>query len=265
MQNILRFFIRYRMVLSLLLLQSLGLSLTYARSLAHENLFWSNVLERQAQWRGWLHSWEAYLNLRHENDVLIAELAKVRSAQEPDTTRPQPQAYEEFGFDMIPGRLMFISHNSASPWGLIDIGSDAGLTPPFAVLGTKGIIGIAYETSEHYTRVTPLSHPSMRISASAERTGHFGTLQWHSANSRYAELVDVAFEAQLKKGDRIVTDARSELFPAGWLIGTIERVEVDSTQFTQTALVRLAADLNRQQGVMAAFNIRKAERDSIAP
>ena len=75
-----------------------------------------------------------------------------------------------------------------------------------------------------------------------------------------------ALKAQgVKKGDRIVTDARSELFPAGWLIGTIEQVEVDSTQFTQTALVRLAADLNRQQGVMAAFNIRKAERDSIAP
>ncbi len=56
MQNILRFFIRYRMVLSLLLLQAMGLSLTYARSLAHENLFWANVLERQAQWRGWMHS-----------------------------------------------------------------------------------------------------------------------------------------------------------------------------------------------------------------
>jgi cell shape-determining protein MreC len=80
-----------------------------------------------------------------------------------------------------------------------------------------------------------------------------------------AELVDVAYDAQLKPGDRIVTDARSELFPAGWLIGTIAEVTVDSTQFTQTALVRLAADLNRQQGIMAAFNVRKVERDSIAP
>jgi rod shape-determining protein MreC len=265
MQNILRFFIRYRMVLSLLLLQAMGLSLTYARSLAHENLFWANVLERQAQWRGWMHSWEAYLDLRQENDVLVAELAKIRSSQEPDTTRPKVESYEEFGFDMVPGRLMFISHNAASPWGLIDIGSDAGLTPPFAVLGTKGIIGIAYETSAHYSRVTPLSHPSMRISASVERTGHFGTLQWHSGTTRLAELVDVAYDAQLKPGDRIVTDARSELFPAGWLIGTIAEVTVDSTQFTQTALVRLAADLNRQQGIMAAFNVRKVERDSIAP
>ena len=60
------------MVLSLLLLQTLGLSLTYARSLAHENLYWAQVLERQAQWRGWLNGWETYLNLREENSALIA-------------------------------------------------------------------------------------------------------------------------------------------------------------------------------------------------
>lgn len=265
MQNILRFFIRYRMVLSLLLLQSLGLSLTYARSLAHENLYWAQVLQRQAQWRGWLNGWETYLNLREENSALIAELSRIRSAAEPDSSKPPVQAYEEFGFDFVPGRLMFIAHNGASPWGLIDLGGDAGLKPPFAVLGSSGIIGIAYETTDGFSRVTPLSHPSMRISASAERSGHFGTLQWHSANARFAEFVDVAYEADLKKGDRVVTDARSDLFPAGWLIGTVDRVSIDSTQFTKTALVRLAADLYRQQVVMAAVSIRKAERDSIAP
>jgi rod shape-determining protein MreC len=256
MQNILRFFVRYRIVLSLLVFQVLGLSLTYARSLAHESIFWANVLERQAQWRGWLHGWESYLALEDKNKQLIAEIAQIKSSIALDSSTAA--TYQEGGFAYTPGSLIFIEHRSAEPWGIIDIGSNAGLTPPFAVLGSSGIIGIAYECTPHYARVRPLSHPSMRISASAERTGHFGTIQWNGSNPRTADFVDVA-------GDRIVTDARSSVFPAGWLVGTVESVTVDSLQFTLTATVRLAADLQRQQVVLAAVNLHLPERDSIEP
>lgn len=263
MQNILRFFVRYRIVLSLIVFQIAGLSLTYARSLAHESIFWANVLERQAQWRGWLHGWETYLSLEDKNKQLMAEVARLKSMQPLDSSTAA--TYTEGGFAYTPGTLLFIEHRAAEPWGLIDIGSNAGLTPPFAVLGASGIIGIAYECSPHYARVRPLSHPEMRISASAERTGHFGTVQWNGSNPRTADFVDVAIEAELKPGDRIVTDARSSVFPAGWLIGTVESVTVDSLQFTLTAHVRLAADLQRQQTVLAAVNLHQPERDSIAP
>ncbi|MDP4578036.1 MAG: rod shape-determining protein MreC [Schleiferiaceae bacterium] len=263
MQNILRFFVRYRIVLSLLLFQVLGLSLTYARSLAHESIFWANVLERQAQWRGWLHGWESYLALEDKNKQLIAEIARYKSVIPLDSS--SAATYEEGGFAYTPGSLLFIEHRSTEPWGIIDVGTNAGLTPPFAVLGSTGIIGIAYECTPHYSRVRPLSHPSMRISASAERTGHFGTIQWNGSNPRTADFVDVAIEADLKPGDRIVTDARSSVFPAGWLVGTVESVTVDSLQFTLTASIRLAADLQRQQAVLAAVNLHQPERDSIAP
>ncbi|MDP5015476.1 MAG: hypothetical protein NWQ40_05920, partial [Schleiferiaceae bacterium] len=93
MQNILRFFVRYRIVLSLLLFQVMGLSLTYARSLAHESIFWANVLERQAQWRGWLHGWESYLSLEDKNKQLIAEIARYKSGIPMDSS--SAAAYEE--------------------------------------------------------------------------------------------------------------------------------------------------------------------------
>jgi len=105
----------------------------------------------------------------------------------------------------------------------------------------------------------------MRISASVERTGHFGTVKWGGPNTRFAEFVDVAIESDLKKGDRIVTDARSNLFPAGWLVGTVTEVTVDSLQFTRSAQIRLAADLQRQQGVMAVYSLHQSERDSLLP
>lgn len=265
MQNILRFFVRYRMILTLVALQGLGLGLTYARSLAHESIFWAQVLERQAQWRGWLHGWESYLALEEANQGLIAEVARLRRENALDSTQPVSATYAEGGFEYVPGRLLFIEHRAPEPWGLIDIGSDENLRPPFAVLGAQGIVGIAYECSPHFARIRPLSHPDMRISASVERTGHFGTVKWGGPNTRFAEFVDVAIESDLKKGDRIVTDARSNLFPAGWLVGTVTEVKVDSLQFTRSAQIRLAADLQRQQGVMAVYSLHQSERDSLLP
>lgn len=263
MQNILRFFIRYRIVLSLLLFQVLGLSLTYARSLAHESIFWANVLEQQARWRGWLHGWESYLSLKEKNSELIAELARIRNQSEIDSS--SSATYIDRDFSFTPGRLLFIEHRATEPWGIVNLGTNNDLRPPFAVLGSSGIIGIAYESTTNYSRIRPLNHPEMRISASAERTGHFGTIQWNGLNPRNALFVDVAIEAELKPGDRIVTDARSSIFPAGWLIGTVEQVRVDSLQFTLTATVKLAADLQQQQVVLAAVNLQQSERDSLTP
>lgn len=263
MQNILRFFIRYRIVLTLILFQLLGLGLTYARSLAHESIFWANVLEQQARWRGWLHGWESYLALEDKNAELVAEIARIRNERIVDSSSVSTYVDQDFSF--TPGKLLFIEHRATHPWGIINLGTRNGLQPPFAVLGSSGIIGIAYESTSNYSRVRPLNHPDMRISASAERTGHFGTIQWNGMNPRNAELIDVAIEAELKPGDRIVTDSRSSIFPAGWLIGTVDQVRVDSLQFTLTATVTLAADLQRQQVVLAAVNLKQSEQDSLAP
>ena len=50
MWNVLRFFLRYRLILIFLGLQMTGLALTYRDSPMHTSLYWSRVLETQAQW-----------------------------------------------------------------------------------------------------------------------------------------------------------------------------------------------------------------------
>ncbi|MDO7687498.1 MAG: hypothetical protein MUQ03_05905, partial [Schleiferiaceae bacterium] len=63
MQNILRFFYRYRMGIALVILQLVGIGMTAAQSQWHHSKFWSTRLSAQAAWIANVNGWKWYFNL----------------------------------------------------------------------------------------------------------------------------------------------------------------------------------------------------------
>lgn len=110
-----------------------------------------------------------------------------------------------------------------------------------AVITSRGIVGITKNVSPHFSTVlSVLNHA--RISARVRKNGFFGSLFWDGADFRFGTLVDIPTHAGIQKGDTIVTNAYSAIFPDNILIGTIDSYNVEPGDNFYTIKVRFSTN-----------------------
>ena len=262
MQNILRFIIRYRVASILIIIQILGLSITYRNSLMHQTFFWERVLTSQARWHNFTGSWRDYFDLKEINKILQKENTILRGELNNRSKSPS-NIVDSSQFKWTYGDILYSSVNLKNNLLILNKGENDGLTSGDGVLGPQGVLGIIDKTSPHYSRIIPIIHSESRISGIIKRTGHFGTIIWPGGDANKAEIIDLPLEINLKSGDEVVTDPRSNIFPSGWPIGKIIHTISDSSNHTQSAIIKLFVDYKKIQPTYIVSNNLKSEYQKI--
>ncbi len=262
MRNVLRFLLRYRLIIVLLGLQLTGLALTYRGSPMHTSLYWSRVLETQARWNAISNGWHAYFDLEKQNRRLQVENATLRTQLSLPVARPV-NAVDSNQFLWTVSEVMYSTSHLLNNVLLLNRGSQDGIVIGQGVLSPDGVLGVVSQTSQHFSKVISLLHSESRISGAVTRSGHFGTVVWHGGAANLVDFEDIPLEAQLQLGDSVVTDARSAIFPAGWPIGLVVEVTTDSSSFTQRAVLRLWTGVSRQQAAYVVKNALAEEQQSL--
>jgi rod shape-determining protein MreC len=262
MWNVLRFFLRYRLILIFLGLQMTGLALTYRDSPMHTSLYWSRVLETQAQWNATTNGWRAYFDLESDNRRLQAENAALRAQLSQPASRPA-NAVDSNQFFWTASEVIYSTSHLLNNVLLLNRGSQDGVKPGQGVLSSDGVLGVVSQTSPHFAKVISLLHSESRISGTVARSGHFGTVVWHGGAANLVDFEDIPLEAQLQPGDTVVTDARSAIFPSGWPIGLVVAVDTDSSSFTQRAVLRIWGGVSRQQAAYVVKNALAEEQRAL--
>ena len=98
------------------------------------------------------------------------------------------------------------------------------------VITDKGIIGIVENTSKNYSRVISILNSNIRINAGLKKSNQYVSLVWNGKDPNIVQLETIPRQAVLKKGDTIITNGRSTIFPRGIEIGTIVNYELDQNQ-----------------------------------
>ena len=258
MQNILRFFYRYRMGIALVILQLVGIGMTAAQSQWHHSKFWSTRLSAQAAWIANVNGWKWYFNLADDMELLALENAELKShPADSSQTGEEPTEW-------IPGRLVFGQTNLPHNHMLFNKGSLDGVKAGQGVISTQGVVGVVTRVSDHYARIMPIIDADSRISAASMASGHFGTVRWVGRNAQRATWEHVGIQAPLQIGDTVVSDGRSAIFPNNWPIGIIDKVMVDSSQMTQYAYIALLHDFSRLQPAYVVNMPQQDERQNLS-
>ncbi|MBO6144063.1 MAG: rod shape-determining protein MreC [Prevotella sp.] len=143
----------------------------------------------------------------------------------------------------------------------IDKGSKDGIEPGMGVACGKGIVGVTYLVSDHYTVVVPvLNVHSSRISCAIRNHGYFGVLRWYGSDAAHAYVEDIPRHARFKRGDWVETNGYSSIFPAGVLVGQIEEVYNSRDGLSFKLKVRLSTDFGRLRDVVVITDKSIAER-----
>lgn len=262
MQNVLRFFLRYRILLTLILFQVGGLILTYRLSPIHSSIYWEHVLSAQAHWNQIRSGWKDYFDLEKVNQDLQAENAQLRALlNQPE--RKTVNAVDSNQFIWVYGDVIYGTSHQLNNDLILNRGTLDGVKPGQGVLSPTGVIGIVHSANEHFSKVTSLLHSNSRISGTVARTGFFGTVLWEGGASNQLQFIDLAIEADIAIGDTIVTDGRSAIFPAGWPIGFVVSLTRDDAQYTQSAVIEIWGSISRQQPAYVVRNTLAEVQNSL--
>ena len=145
----------------------------------------------------------------------------------------------------------------------INKGSDDGIQADMAVIGPKGIIGIVFSTTKHYAVIMSVLNIDFRVSAQFKKNHYFGSLVWETGNFRIAKLHEIPYHVDVKKGDTIITNAFSNIFPSGIPIGVVTGFKKSGGENFYDIDVTLSTDFKNVQEVYIVTNLMKDEREAL--
>jgi rod shape-determining protein MreC len=269
MNNILAFLSRYFRIFLFLFLEGVSFYL-----IAHYNKTQNSVVSGWGQeFSGRFYSSYNYLNyyfhLKHANDSLLAENARLRTYQPSskyiDTFKKQSvndTLYRQ-RFVYIPAYVVNNSVTFRNNYLTLEAGSLQGITKAMGVVSTAGIVGITQNVSSHFTSVLSVLHKNFTVSAEIKENGEKGSIIWDGVDFTTVIMKDVPRHIHINIGQHVVISPYSQAFPQGTPIGVISRYEIKPGDAFYTIYVKLAADLRNISQVYVISNIMKPEQQQV--
>jgi rod shape-determining protein MreC len=203
-------------------------------------------------------AWNGYVNLRGvrgENERLKRELGElqVQFQQERAKAERTRQLERLLGFrheiqiDTIPASIIGASPTLDFHTLTIDRGSNAGVASNMAVIHPTGVVGRIVTPTPHASKVQLLIDRNAAAGALVERSRAQGIVL--GTGEEFLRMDYVAGTADVKVGDTIVTSGIDEIYPKGFVIGKVERVEGVNGIY-KAIRVRPGVDFNRLEDVL---------------
>jgi rod shape-determining protein MreC len=183
--------------------------------------------------------------LSHEN-ARLRQLLSSRTLQTVDSTFA---ARLDSGYQVIPARTVASTFLRPQNYLTLQIDPADSVVTDMGVVSADGIVGRIKSTSPRYATVTSLLHPNLLVSAKVKSTKALCTVQWDGANAMEADLKYVARHLKLTVGDTVVTSGHDAIFPEGWMIGVVTKVELPQKEAFYVARVKLGHDFTKSSPV----------------
>lgn len=145
-------------------------------------------------------------------------------------------------YKLVPAKVVQNSIHERDNFITIDKGAADGIHRDMGVISGKGVVGIVYLVSDHYSVVIPVLSSKSSISCTIQRRGYFGYLSWDGKASNIAYVNDVPRHAHFRLYDRVVTSGYSSVFPPGIAVGKIIHVLNSPDGLSYTLQVQLYTD-----------------------
>src|SRR5690606_22768197 len=100
-------------------------------------------------------------------------------------------------------------------------GSNHDIKENMAVLNSDGsVVGMVVNVIPNFSQVMSLLHVQSKVNASLKKTREIGSIEWDGKDPKNLLMRGVPKNAEIKKGDTVLTSVLSYNFPPEYLIGT---------------------------------------------
>ncbi len=271
MRNLLDFINTHFHWFVFLLLEVFGLVLLFRHN-SNQNAAWlstanavaARVYEMDSAVKHYFHLAGLNEELTMRNAYLeheVQKLSEIIDKQKGDSTYRALSASSVLqGYKLTPAKVVQNSIRERDNFITIDKGSADGIHRDMGVISGKGVVGIVYLTSEHYSVVIPVLSSRSSISCAIQHRGYFGYLRWDGKASNIAYVDDVPRHAHFKLYDRVVTSGYSSVFPPGIAVGKIIHVFNSVDGLSYSLQVQLYTDFANVRDVCVIDDAPMRER-----
>lgn len=198
-----------------------------------------------------------YFNLSQQNKILVEEnkllLNRLEKANQELNLKNITEIDSLSKYQHIYAKVIDNPYHKRNNTLTINKGSNDGIAPNMGVIVPNGIIGITLRTSKHFTIVMSLLNSQSKINAKMKKSHHFGSLEWNGEHFDTVQFTDLPIQANIKKGDTIISGGKSVFFPEGIPIGTISDFTIKDKTY-ETIHINLFTDMSALNYVYVVKN-----------
>lgn len=209
----------------------------------------------------YLHLQEVNQDLEKTNEQLREEVYEMRQqleAIQQDSTKRMPAL--PLKYDVVSAQVINMTIHKANNLITINKGEVDGIRPEMGVICSRGVIGIVYMTSRHYSIVMPLLNVNSKISCRLRDSEYFGSLIWQRGYVNIAYVTNVPRHAQVKENEIVETNGYSDIFPPGLPIGVVQHIGDSPDGMSYFLRVRLFVNFSTLREVSVITNYYAPER-----
>jgi rod shape-determining protein MreC len=188
-----------------------------------------------------------------ENELLKNQIEKNGFIQENKEISKPPK------YQYISAKVVNNPYSKRNNILTIDKGLKDSIKPNMGVVLSNGIVGITLNTSNNFSTILSLLNSQTKINAKMKKSHHYGSIEWNGDDFAYVQLLDLPIQANIQKGDTIVSGGKSIIFPEGIPIGSIESFEIKDKAY-QKISIKLFADFSSLNIVYVVKNKLKDEQ-----
>ncbi len=264
-RSFIRFIVRYHVFFLFLILESLSLYFIYEQKTFHRQKMLAVTGDMSGRVQEIYSDMTSYLVLGAVNDSLMSEMAKLKMiARQTEAGSAYPafrnDTIDSLIYRYIPARVIRSDYTNFNNYIVINKGSLDSVHPGMGVTSNYGVVGIVVSSSPHFSRIMSLLHHDIQISARLAKNGQLASLVWEGHHPQRASLRYLTYPSPVAVGDTIVTAGSSTYFPAGELLGTVEKLELEPGADFYKITVKLSTPFDRLHYVYLIDNALQKEQ-----
>lgn len=210
----------------------------------------------------------SYIHLQEENRQLEAtneqlrkqlyELTQRRDALQSNGASRLPSLPRKY--ELVHAQVVNMTLHRSNNFMTINKGELDGVRPEMGVVCSRGVVGIVYLTSLHYSIVMPILNANNKISCRLRKSEYFGSLIWQRGYADIAYVTSIPRHAEVKRNDIVETNGFSDIFPPGIPIGAVQRIGDSADGMAYMLRVKLFTNFSTLREVSVIKNYSSPER-----
>lgn len=212
--------------------------------------------------------WSGLDNLRKENAGLKAEQLRYSEILAENIRMRNllkfKQGYTKF--NLLGASVIARDYGTWMNTLMIDRGTDSGIKTYMPVIVPQGVVGFVSDVYLKTARVQLVLDPRTTVGGIVQRPASrvASMVSGNSGKQGVLSFINIAKEADVIKGDRVVTSGYGGVYPKGLLIGTVENVSDDLEKVSLDADIRPAVDFGHLEEVFVITDsIQKSAPEDI--
>lgn len=168
-------------------------------------------------------------------------------------------------FDVVTAAVIARDPGTWTNIVIINKGSNDGLTKDMPVVTPRGLAGHIVQVFPTTSKVQLLLDPRSAVGSLVQRPESrvAAIVEGNGMNPLAPRMVNLARDADVIRGDKIITSGFGGIYPKGLLIGEVVDIVNNEGGLLKYALLRPAADFGRLEEVMVI--VRSREPSSTSP